>query len=705
MIFWLAAGLVAAAAMIVGYRWGSARSTRRVTTDLEVARAEVARRLEEIYSFQELSFTLSESLQPDRIAERMTAYLKRFLKTDGSLVALTADGGKTMRIAAAEGGLQHLAHTEILEGDSGRLVQAMGKERLELVERGDGDQPTLVGDTTVERAAILPLRAHGVTVGALTVCGFAEQPFSTDQLRLLSTVATHAAIVLSNARFFDLVRAGRDQWETTFNAIAEGIAVVDEGGNVQRANSALAHLLGASVPSLAGTSFVETLGSSPEVGTLIESALRGDPSGVHVEHVAALDRTLRVSAAPMRGPESAAWAVVLVEDVTEEQALESQLIQHEKMAAVGQLVSGIAHELNNPLTSIAGLAEFLLEQSTATEREREHLRVIHEQADRAGRIVRNLLTFARKDAEDIGEVDLNDIVQRTVSLVGYEMRLREVDVEWTFDGELPAIQGDRYELQQVVLNLLTNAAQAVEHNPPDRPRHVSIGTAHDDTGITLRVADSGPGIPDDIATCVFTPFFTTKAPGSGTGLGLSISFQIVQRHGGTLTVRRGVDGGALFEVRLPVGIPAARLPDGAPDSAVTAPPDGKSVSPQRILLLDDDPAVRRMISVILASDATVDAAHGAEDAARKLEERAYDLVIADPRAAVSAGERFGDHLARRWPQYLPRTILVTADVRPETQAWLDGMGCRYFVKPFRIGELKSAAAHILARTAEAEEGS
>lgn len=700
MILWLAAGLVAAAALIVGYRWGSVRSTLRVTSDLDVARAEVSRRLEEIYSFQELSFTLSESLQPDRIAERMTAYLKRFVKTDGSLVALTTDGGKRLRIAAADGGLKHLVGTDIPEGDTGRLVQAMGKERLELVERGDGDQPILLGGTTVERAAILPLRAHGVTVGALTVCGFAEQPFSSDQLRLLSTVATHAAIVLSNARFFDLVRAGRDQWETTFNAIAEGIAVVDEVGNVQRANRALAHLLGASVASLAGSSLVQTLGSAPEVEALIESARRGDPSGAHLEHVAALDRTLRVSAAPMRGPERAAWAVVLIEDVTEEQALESQLIQHEKMAAVGQLVSGVAHELNNPLTSIAGLAEFLLEQNTATEREREHLRVIHEQADRAGRIVRNLLTFARKDADDIGEVDLNDIVQRTVSLVSYEMRLREVHVEWTSDDELPTIQGDRYELQQVVLNLLTNAAQAVAHNPPDRPRRVSISTAHDEAGVVLRVADSGPGIPDDITTHVFTPFFTTKAPGSGTGLGLSISFQIVQRHGGALTVRGGVNGGAVFEVRLPVGVPAAPPPARAPDRAAPAPLEGESVSPQRILLLDDDPAVRRMISVILASDATVDAAHGAEDAARKLEERTYDLVIADPRAAVSAGERFADHLARRWPRCLPRTILVTADVRPETQAWLDGMGCRYFVKPFRIGELKSAAAEILARVPE-----
>lgn len=703
-MLWIAAAGGVMAALIGGYWWGARRSGRALEQDLAAARADVARRLDEVYALQELSFLLAESLQPARVAERITGYLARFLKAEGALVALTTDAGHTIRVAAASGTLEHLGGREIEESDGGRVARAMGRERLELVERGDGEQPVLVAGTSVDRAAILPLRAHGVIVGALAVTMSAEAPFTSDELRLLSTVATHAAIVLSNARFFDLVRAGRDQWETTFNAIGEGIAVVDDTGRIRRANRALAELAQVSVPTLSGMVFSEAIfGGSAEAAALLHAARRGETGPGHTERSAALDRTLRVSAAPMRGPGDAAWVVALVEDVTEEEALESQLIQNEKMAAVGQLVSGVAHELNNPLTSIAGLAEFLLQHGSTRARDREHLRVMHEQADRAGRIVRNLLTFARKSTAVTTDVDVNDIVQRTVTLVAYEMRLREVAVDVTLDPAIPPVHGDPHELQQVALNLLTNAAHAVERNPPERARRITVSTSHADGQLQLRVADTGPGIPEEVVSQIFTPFFTTKAPGSGTGLGLSISFRIVQRHGGSLVVRRGVDGGAVFVVRLPATSPSAPGAD-SPPSGVAAPSPA-APGDRRILVVDDDPAVRRMIKVILGSSAVrVDAALDGAEAVARLQRHGYDLVIADPGTAVSAGQRLADHLAAH-AVLRDRTIFVTADVRAETQAWLDRLGRPYFVKPFRVGDLKNAVAAVLAvGTAEGERG-
>lgn len=682
------------ALLVSGWLLGRRVGVRRDDAETARLRAELSRKISENFSLQELSYVLSDSLHLDRIAGQVTAFLRRFFDAGGSLIALIAETPGSVRIAAAEGTLAPLAGRDVTEAEAGLLGAAMGREQIELAERDGTHTVELIAGVPVERAAVVPLRAHGMTVGAIAVVDRPAGAFSGEELRLLSTVATHAAIVLSNARFFDLVRAGRDQWETTFNALAEGIAVVDQDGVVRRANRALAEMTRDSVPALSGTHICDALPvDSAELLGILDTARRGAQTPARTLRADRLRRVLRVTAAPLRGVVEPGWVVTLVEDVTEQDAIESQLIQHEKMAAVGQLVSGVAHELNNPLTSIAGLAEFLLEQPEPSERDRDHVRVIREQADRAGRIVRNLLTFARKGPADIGPIDLNDVVQRTAALVGYELTLREVRLETALDASLPTIHGDRYQIQQVVLNLVTNAVHAVDANPPDRARHIHIRTATAPEGVTLSVADTGPGIPEEILPQIFTPFFTTKEPGRGTGLGLSISYRIVEGHGGHLVVRRGVDGGAVFQVHLPVG--RATRPVAPP--AAPAPSEETADASHEVLLVDDDPAVRRMIEVLLAApNRRIEAARDAMHAVELLGRRTYDLLIADPRAAVSAGERFGDRLVRSWPELKARTILVTADVRPETDVWLQQLGCRYFRKPFRIAEIKQVMAEILA---------
>jgi len=404
-------------------------------------------------------------------------------------------------------------------------------------------------------------------------------------------------------------------------------------------------------------------------------------------------RVLRIGAAPMRGEGEARWAVVLVEDITDQERLESQLIQSEKMAVVGQLVSGVAHELNNPLTSIGGLTEFLLEQPSPSPRDRDHLQVIREQADRAGRIVRNLLTFARKGPAEVASLNLNALVEPTVALVSYEMKLREIQLDLSLDPALPPSIGDRHQIQQVVLNLVTNAIHAVRNNPPARPRRIAITSGLEAGQPTLRVADSGPGVPEELLPQIFTPFFTTKEPGQGTGLGLSISYRILEGHGGSLAVERGPDGGAVFVMRLPAqAAPVVDTEAATPSAPATPATLGRSV-----LVVDEDPAVRRMLSVLLTGSAReIEAAVDGHQAAVLLRSRHYDLIIADARTPVSAGERFADYLLREWPMLRERTIFLTADVRPDTDAWLRGLACPFFYKPFKVAELKAAIARVAA---------
>lgn len=688
---WLVAVLLAVAAA-AGAGLATAGLWRRHRRAERALRTELTHRLDELFTLHELTYLLAGSLEPARIARHLADYLERFFSARGALVALLrGEGDATLEIAAASGTLADLTGKRLAESEAGVLAAAMGAEHLELIERDEGEPSgqVLLAGRPVERAAVLPLRAHGVSAGAIAIVD-APRPFPAEELRLFSTVATHAAAVISNGLFFELVQEARDDWESTFDALAAGLCLVDDRGRIRRANRALGELTGRPPEALAGADLRKAVfGDAVDLEVpLTVARTSGGPESV-TGRSSCLDRLLRVTAARRHGRGASAWVVVMIEDVTEQKLLEAQIIQNEKLAAVGQLVSGVAHELNNPLTSIAGLAEVLLARTALAGPDREHLEVMREQAERAGRIVRNLLTFARKGPAEVTEFSLNDIVRRTVALVSHEVRLREVTLETALDPDLPELRGDRYQIQQVVVNLVTNGLQAVAENPPGRPRAIRITTAQAGREAVLRVADTGPGIREGDAPRIFTPFFTTKPEGQGTGLGLAISFRIAQGHGGRLSVHAGEDGGSTFELRLPLTDEAAPQ---APRPRPTPAPAGR-----QILLLDADPAVRTAIAVLLGGDAhTVEAVPEGPAARTLLAERRFDLVIADPRAAMPGGERFGEQLLRERPDLRARTIFITADVRPETEQWLRDLGCRYVFKPFRAGELKEAAAEVLA---------
>jgi two-component system NtrC family sensor kinase len=561
--------LIALLALVAGLTWAVLRLKRRLErSEREERRTgdELNRRLSELFSLQELSYVLSESLQLERIVDQVARYAVRFLDAQGALVALAMEGesdaeGRPQRVAAAEGTLAPLKGQIVSPDDPGLIARSLGRERLELAHSVSGEPSRLASGLDVASAAAVPLRAHGVVLGTLVVADPRDGTFAAEDMKLLSTLATHAAIVITNARFFEMAHHGKEQWQTAFDALSEGIAVVDEQGRIGRANRALAAMLGAPIPSVIGRDLgVALAGQSPALVELLTAARRGARVQPLVLRSTPLERSLRVTAARIPNPEHD-QVVVLVEDVTVEQAMEAQLIQSEKLAAVGQLVSGVAHELNNPLTSIAGLSEFLLEQPELRTKDRGHLRVIHEQAERAGRIVRSLLTFARKGTVERGRVDLNEVIRRTLMLTAYDPVFKDVTIGKDL-ATIPEVLGDGHALQQIVLNLLNNAAQAVAGNAPDRPRVIHVSTWFDDR-VRLRVADSGPGIPDDVVPQLFTPFFTTKQPGQGTGLGLSITYSIIEAHGGRITVDRPANGGAAFLVELP------RAPAEAPAAAAS----------------------------------------------------------------------------------------------------------------------------------------
>jgi PAS domain S-box-containing protein len=368
---------------------------------------------------------------------------------------------------------------------------------------------------------------------------------------------------------------------------------------------------------------------------------------------------------------------------------QAQLVQAAKMSALGQLVSGVAHELNNPLSVIIGYGQLLLSRETPPAMKRP-IELMVAQGDRMAKIVRNLLFFARQRPPERAPVNLQTVVEQTLSLRLSQLTLSGIKVDTDFAADLPEINGDAQQLEQVFLNLLLNAEQAIIEARPQGRILVRTRVSADGAFVCADVVDDGPGIPADVLSRVFEPFFTTKMVGSGTGLGLSVSYGILEEHGGKLSVQSR-PGETVFTVELAVGRPTGEAPvESAP--RVVPRGDGRTA-----LVVEDEPSVRDLIVALLKEHGWgVDMADGGRTALERVAQQTYDLIISDMRMPDGDGTDFYRQVLRQSPALARRFVFITGDTaNPEAWTFLEGADVPVIEKPFPPAVFQDAVSRVL----------
>lgn len=382
--------------------------------------------------------------------------------------------------------------------------------------------------------------------------------------------------------------------------------------------------------------------------------------------------------------------VVVVRDVTEIRNLEAHIAQNEKLSALGELVSGVSHELNNPLTAVFGFAQLLLSEPLPDE-QKEEVRHIYTHAQRCKKIIDGLLQFSRRHAAERVRASLNEVVKSTADLLSYQIRLADIRLEVDTDDTLPDSMMDPFQLQQVLINLVTNAQHAISE--AKRPGVVKLRTRRlSAEQMVLEVEDNGCGMHDSVLRRAFDPFFTTKGVGKGTGLGLSLSYGIVREHGGTLSAVSRVDEGTTFRVELPI----VAVPSGSASLVM------EQVQPlpfvrARVLAVDDEPIVLELLSQFLRSDGHEVAVAGSVEEALALADRNdFDVVLSDWRMPGLGGEQLYERLCARRADYRGRIVFMTGDaVSGEVMRLAQSDGNSVLHKPFTLDSIRAAIARAI----------
>jgi len=551
--------------------------------------------------------------------------------------------------------------------------------------------------------------------------------------RTLEAISRSVGVAFANHRLRAELEAAAEtqrmlaaQYEAIFRDSPEPILMSDRGSQrIVELNEAAATLYGGSRADWVGRPATDLATVTDEERVRMSAALDAGRATFRLRGRRLDGSTFPAQVTAVRVTVGAAQrSIVQVRDLSVEERVQDELIQAQKMEAIGQLVAGVAHELNNPLAAIIGFSEVIRRDRRLPDDLHRDADILIQEAARTKRIVENLLDFARQRPPERHPTRLRLLIDAVLELQSYQLASDAIRTIVEIPDDLPSVPLDRSQLQQVILNLTYNAIQAIRGT--GQPGTITIGASvvASPAGRTARitVADDGPGVPAELVARLFVPFFTTKEPGEGTGLGLSVSFGIVAAHGGRLSYEPRAGGGAIFVIEIPfganvdeparpgepvtastVGLVGDRATEGMDPAPIDdAGPIGASttdtLTSRRILVVDDEPSIRAFIGrVLTAAGWEPVLVPDGRAAIALIESGEFAAILSDHRMAGMTGIDVYQAVADVRPDLVGRFILMSGDVlNPELTEFAAARGIHLLAKPFDIGRIRGALATVMA---------
>ena len=691
---------------------------RRVAEHL----ADVAKMLTQSHNVEDLAAQLVDKVR--QIFRVRAARIDRH-QDDGTLLLLasaasTEDGPLIGDRIPAGMGLVACAVTERRPVGS---ADVLNDSRVSLTD----EMRRWVSETGYRAVMAVPLLVNAEVVGTLAMADPLGRTFDDAEIQLAEAFAAQAALALEKARLYDAADRERQRLSVLYGTARQLVAapnteevlskIVEESARLLKADAGCLRLVeGDELVVKAETGPAAVTMRRSRIGAhegpsatvvmtgrplVVEDGAASEPGfasflGTPLKANDRILGTLSVFTKAARRysdddlallsalADQAATAVIREQLLVERQRSEEALRQNEKLASMGQLLAGVAHELNNPVSVIIGSVH-LLRAHVTSDAARRGLARIADAGQQCARIVKMFLSLARKQPAVHERVHLNTVIDRALELLESQLRVADIEVVRDVDPNLPEIWGDSYQLLQVLINLASNAYAAMLGSPARRQLRVTTRFKPDVERVTIEIRDTGPGIPPEVQRQIFDPFFTTKPVGQGTGLGLAVCHSIIERHKGTIRVVSQPGAGAAFSIELPLGAGTEVAPPPPRGPAVLQKPTAK-----RILVVDDEKNLASTLRDALGADGhAVETAENGQVALAKLRDQSFDVILSDIKMPVLDGIGFYREIQSRDPGLCRRFIFMTGDVvSPETNEFLKTTAVRSLTKPFPLDDLR-----------------